>query len=890
MKYLSILLFVIIYVSSAKSTLIKHEDCSKGIEYWCEHVMNAKKCNAVDFCIQTVWENHLVQIDSNPLCDDCKEWVGQARDLISKNTTFNSLIKTLEWSCELCPNQNGKDKCKQLIEGNINEIQKILASHMDPDAVCSSIHLCNNKEFTKMFKNPEPEKKKVEMLPFTCSQCNHIGDLIEKKLDTTNGDDLLEGMLAFCGQMSSFSDSCSSLILTNFNEIHKQLPKIVNKEKLCHSTCTQHHKYNEGIIDIQPAFDDPDIPCALCEQLMVHLRELLISNTSEIEFRNMLEGICGQMPSVKNECINIVDQYADIIYESLVSGLDPDKTCTMIKICKPKSDERIIHAPNMPLVSSDLFPQPYQVNVDSVEVHIVSEDSFKLVKNGALCTACEYTMQLVHMEVTKNTIHDKILQKVRGECKKLPLYIAECEQIVDMFGDQIMEAVEAGTNPRLVCPIIKMCPPSNDFHFLEQTNVSEKPTCAFCLFAMQEIKAVVNKNSTKDSILSVLDGLCTHLSVKLQAPCKTFVETYSAEVVDMILADFTPQEACVFIRLCTSSEPKLKRFKLPGALSSSESSEEFTDFEDDSTEVKKTPEMVNNPQCQLCKTVIELIEQRVINHNSKDEIRRELENSCSHLRKFQKECKEFVDKYSDKIVDLVSQELEPQRVCQELMYCVMDNEPDMQDYDFGLDIFARSLQIPADDNDDDDLEKQTGSTGCIICEFIMTKAEEELNDKQTDEEIKRTIKNICSKMPQTISKECHQFIDYYFDMIIALIETTKPEEMCTALKICPKMNPLLEVKYLEIKNDIYTCAVCRGVVDALDTIIEDPQVDTNLENLEEKVCEKFARKFKDKCRNLASTYGVAILNLLKNVTESDQVCYKLNLCSQTETSGMVKMS
>lgn len=540
---------------------------------------SAKKCNAVDFCIQTVWENHLVKIDSNPLCDDCKEWVTQARDLIANNHTFESVIKSLEWSCELCPNQNGKDKCKQLIEQNFVEIQKVIVSHMDPDAVCSSIHFCNNKEFTKMFNDPpEPQKKKIELLPFTCGQCNHIANLIEQKLELSDADDLLEGILTVCGQMSSFSDSCSSLVLTNFNEIQKQLPKIVNKEKICHATCTEHHKYNEGIIDIQPAFDDPDIPCALCEQLMVHLRELLISNTSEIEFRNMLEGICGQMSSVKKECIGIVDQYADTIYEFLVSGLDPDKTCTMIKICKPKSNENVIKAPKMPLISSDLFPKPKQMNVDSVEVYVVSDDSFKLVKNGALCTACEYTMQLVHIEVTKNTVHDKIIQVVRKECKKLPLYVAECEQIVDMFADQIMEAVEAGTNPRLVCPIIKMCPPNNDFHFLEETNVSEKPTCAFCLFAMQEIKSVVNKSSTKESILSVLDGLCTHLSVKLQEPCKVFVETYSAEVVDMILADFTPQEACVFIRLCTSEEPKLKRLKLPGSLkkSSSESSEEFT--------------------------------------------------------------------------------------------------------------------------------------------------------------------------------------------------------------------------------------------------------------------------------------------------------------------------
>jgi saposin len=187
----------------------------------------------------------------------------------------------------------------------------------------------------------------------------------------------------------------------------------------------------------------------------------------------------------------------------------------------------------------------------------------KLIKNGALCTACEYTMQLIHIEVTKNTVHDKILDAAKAECRKLPMYIRQCIDTIEAFGDQIMEAVDAGTNPRLVCPIIKMCPPSFDINFIGETQVSEKPTCPFCLFAMQEIKEVVSSNSTKDSILKVLNGLCTHLAVKLQSQCKEFVSTYSSEVVDMIIADFTPQEACVFIKLCSDSEPKLTRFKLP---------------------------------------------------------------------------------------------------------------------------------------------------------------------------------------------------------------------------------------------------------------------------------------------------------------------------------------
>lgn len=38
------------------------------------------------------------------------------------------------------------------------------------------------------------------------------------------------------------------------------------------------------------------------------------------------------------------------------------------------------------------------------------------------------------------------------------------------------------------------------------------------------------------------------------------------------------------------------------------------------------------------------------------------------------------------------------------------------------------------------------------------------------------------------------------------------------------------------------------------------------------------------CHDLANTYGLYIINLLKNITESDQICYKLELCSFSGTA------
>jgi saposin len=611
-------------------------------------------------------------------------------------------------------------------------------------------------------------------------------------------------------------------------------------------------------------------------------------------------------------CISITEEYYDAIYKYLTNVLAANKSCAIIGVCdqqkQPTQNVRILNVPAMPLLlSNDLFPAPQE---GSIQVNQVTVDSsIKLIDNGKKCTICEYVVEFIHVEMGNHNVQDKVLAEATKGCKKLPLYVKQCEDLIDAFGTAIISAIYEGANARLVCPDFHFCPPNFSISYMEQNAVDEKPTCQFCILAIQEIIEVVEKNQTKASIQSAVSKLCDKLPTKLKSQCVEFVNTYSNEVVDMILANFTPQEACVFIKLCDDNQPKRNYVNIVAISKDSDESKDFFDEDDETNDDSQILKMYSNPQCDLCKTVVGLIEQRVIDIKSKDEIRRELENSCNRLRKFTKECKAFVDKYSDQIVDLISKELSPEQVCKDLIFCVAENQRINQDYDFGLEIMASAMKGESIESSGEESSVEVqGTAECVVCEFIVDKLKNELNDKQTDAEVKHVIKNVCSKMPQTVSRTCNKFIDYYFDMIIALLEVSKTEELCAELKACPKvLEAEMELKIKEIKNDLYSCAVCRGVVESLDTIIEDPTFDTNLENLEEKVCKKFAGKFNLKvnidfhhlnnlnnsflflqCHNLASTFGVAIINLLKEMTESDQICLKLDLCPMS--NGMLRLS
>lgn len=65
----------------------------------------------------------------------------------------------------------------------------------------------------------------------------------------------------------------------------------------------------------------------------------------------------------------------------------------------------------------------------------------------------------------------------------------------------------------------------------------------------------------QESIQTALDNLCSHLPVKLKAECTDFVDTYSRQLFEMLVADFTPQEVCVYLNLCQDKMPDVSSLK-----------------------------------------------------------------------------------------------------------------------------------------------------------------------------------------------------------------------------------------------------------------------------------------------------------------------------------------
>nr|XP_036212766.1 prosaposin [Bactrocera oleae] len=924
------------------------KQCTWGPSYWCSNLTNAKGCHAVRHCIQTVWEKQNVEVDDDSICKICKDMVTQARDQLRSNETMEELKEVFEGSCNLIPIKIVKKECDKLADDFVPELVEALSSEMNPDQVCSVAGLCNNAHIDELLKfyyqsaldgtlkeeddeskaskesqevvsttpHQQQQQQQQQQHLLTCGNCNHLSSLIAENFNKANRDEVLENILHLCGEMSSFSDACSNIVLTYFNDIYNHMKENLNAFGICHlsgSCAANYHKHAEDPVEPVDAVAlasnlGEDIPCKLCEQLVQHLRDVLIANTTETEFKQVLHGLCNQTKGFKEECDSLVEQYYDVIYNALVNNLDASGACFLIGVC-PKGNEEAFMGEIRPLLPS-LPPAEIKVTLRKLganepkftqeQIHEMAlpidtlmgaANPSLLVENGELCTFCEYVLHYIQVELSTPTTEDKVKDLVNNVCERLGHTLrGECHNFIDMYGDAVIALLVQGLNPREICPKLSMCPANHDnFDDVEifapettkqstQRNVeSDKPTCPLCLFAVQQAQAQIKNDKSKANIKNVLDHLCVHLPSKLQTECVDFVETYSNELIDMLITDFTPQEICVAVKLCPTTGDEMDDL---GIILEAKSRENVNEIDsNESVEIA----FGASPNCLLCEEFIKIAEKRIGKHTTKDDIKKTLDQSCEKLRKnIRDKCHKYVARYGDKIADLLVKEMAPKVICREIGLCLWSEQEDL-DIDEALKYDVVVLP-EARQND-----RLTGLADivrdpptCVLCEFVMTKLEAELKNATTQDEIKHTVENICKIMPKTVTKSCNKFIDQYINTILALIGSVPPKMMCQQIQLCMSG---LDV----VSDEVIECGVCHGATSALLPHFKqhlDHESVTEYYMLLEG-CQVLSAKYYDICNRMIRTYGQSILNLARDgETDETNICAKIGKCFSDEKSSL----
>ena len=363
----------------------------------------------------------------------------------------------------------------------------------------------------------------------SCGNCYNVAQLMTDKFHSSNRDDVLENILHICGEMSSFSDACANIALTYFNDVYDHIEQHLQPAGVCHISgvcAAKYHQHPEDLKEEEPvdlmAPGNDDIPCQLCEQLVQHLRDVLIANTTESEFKQVMEGLCNQTKGFRTECLSIVDQYYDIIYQSLVNNLDSKGACFLIGVC-PKGSNSLFQGEIRPLLPV-LPPAEVKVTIrkklgakepkftqDELKAMTLPIDHLmgaanpgNLVQGGELCTLCEYLLHFIQESLATPATEDEIKHMVNNVCDKLPNSVhGQCHNFIDMYGDAIIALLVQGLDPRQMCPKMQLCPKNlenhNDMEVFQPVALDEqdKPTCPLCLFAVEQAQEKIKNDKSK---------------------------------------------------------------------------------------------------------------------------------------------------------------------------------------------------------------------------------------------------------------------------------------------------------------------------------------------------------------------------------------------------------
>ncbi|CAH0380939.1 unnamed protein product [Bemisia tabaci] len=805
--------------------LVGADKCTWGPSFWCQNFSSAAGCQATRHCIQTVWEHQTYPTDHDDVCTICKKMVKEARDQLNSNETEEEIKQVFEGSCKLIYIKPIVKECIKIVDDFAPQLIDALSSQMDPNTVCSVAGLCNSARIDKLLEeNKETEIKSPDLLHDLmtqdsqrqkCTNCVYVMNKVRNNLAETPESSFIKKLLSKCRDMGSFSDSCSTLVVTHAPSFYHYLQDKLNEEDACFlgGLCVG-VKPNPLIsaVEVLPKavlrtdgeeFIEGDIACDMCVALVQHFKDNVSLNTTAQEFKKVLLGICRNMRSFNKDCQNLVEAHFEQIYDYLRNGLVPKEVCDDVGICHgsvapalqiseaAKAEDINVHyinaqvkQPLNPMIIGDvLLPANLDLNLQdpdkksskpkihsvplekdiiagSLPVELYSPHAFT-PKNQPLCTFCDYFLHFIQVEITDPSNEKHIKDLVKGSCKRMPNgLVDECQQFIDQFGDAVIAMLVHQIDPSQICPSLHVCP--------SEINVEGK-SCPLCLLAVKSIEDKLENNKTEENIKVTLEALCSHLPGDVRKECDTFIIEYFDDLIDMLVADFTPQEVCTYLKLCTPP-------KLPGGDITTNEIYDGSDFksfkESMFNEISKPHRQLSSGEgCFFCTLIMNALEQAASNRDVDEKLKQDMIKVCQALPDpVGNSCKNWLRKYGDIIIDTLNN-FTPKEVCQKIQACTTLGglllTPEMH----------MNLAQP---------EPAPASNDCPMCKRISAELKKMIDNSDGSITVDEALKSVCARLPLATAAHCKEVVQSYGPSFKNILMEDPNANICEATALCLK--------------------------------------------------------------------------------------------------------
>ncbi|XP_053206950.1 prosaposin-like [Panonychus citri] len=345
------------------------------------------------------------------------------------------------------------------------------------------------------------------------------------------------------------------------------------------------------------------------------------------------------------------------------------------------------------------------------------------------------------------------------------------------------------------------------------------PECMLCKRVFEQIYAYLQENRTQEAIEDALDKVCDELfpSSKKKS-CRKFIDSYTAQIIDIVLQTTDPKEACIILGVCkprkqveyssdsreeveeiveviplTLLGPKAEKMKkmtskdecdrcdrilsiigkyFPDQTLTKEDekmSEKNNSTRNNSVELNHEVEGKPRLACAECLVFAKEIQTKLYDHKTEEEVTKFITNGlCLHFpnKEIKESCKYFVTEYGESAMQMIALKIfDPHTFCsKELRVCSKVQS-------------SHESEIESPSSEFDFIDKKIEET-CSLCVDMIQKME---SQKDGDEKAK----TICSQYKQTEKNaKCIDIADAFGKHFEKMIGFDSAEKICKTVDLC----------------------------------------------------------------------------------------------------------
>jgi len=288
--------------------------------------------------------------------------------------------------------------------------------------------------------------------------------------------------------------------------------------------------------------------------------------------------------------------------------------------------------------------------------------------------------------------------------------------------------------------------------------------CLICKRLVTYVVQQLKDNRTEEAIIEALEKVCSLFPSRDRDECNSFVQTYTDELVHILIEETDPELACTLLGVCVpksiwqiinspNTQPetsdnvesqKTNKWQLIEDPIEVEGSDKATDSKIDAPK--------NKAYCYECEMIMHFLQNELYNYNTEEQIEEFVENQlCDRLKVVitKEACDNFVKQYGPQVLQVIAQDLfDPSTVCQKELGLCPNN----------------TLTVTTSQTPEQDFSVDSSTEKCDLCVSLVQKMDTLLENDQFDKEVAQIVEKTCKVLPQSRQAEVSLIFSYLYKL------------------------------------------------------------------------------------------------------------------------------